>query len=82
MPRYFFDVEDANEFIRDEDGHICESDAQVRKAAIEALPGMIGMRIPDGDTHKTTVKVRDEAGAYIYSASLTLEAGWIGKRSQ
>ena len=76
MPRYYFDVQDGDHFVRDEEGIDCGSRAAVRDAAIGALPGMASDVLPDGDAHDIEVLVRDETGCCVFKASLSLKSGW------
>ncbi|SMC50479.1 hypothetical protein SAMN06297251_10336 [Fulvimarina manganoxydans] len=80
MARYFFDVQDGPDFVKDEDGHDCAAISDVRIAAMKALPAMIGARIPDGDGYRVSVIVRDDEDHAIYRASLTLESTWLSNR--
>lgn len=77
MPLYFFDVQDQDEFSRDDVGVECSSPEVVRRIAIEALPDIAKSVLPDGDHHVITVTVRDESGKSVFEASLTLKAGWL-----
>lgn len=76
MPRYFFDVTDAGEFVRDEYGAECADDKDARDQAIMLLPNMARDELPDGDQHEFVATVRNEAGAVVYEASLALNGRW------
>jgi hypothetical protein len=71
VPRYFFDIHD-REFRRDAEGTECADLEAVRREAMGSLPEIARWAIPsDGDTQAFTVLVRDEAGALVYTATLT-----------
>ncbi|MEF2551343.1 hypothetical protein VQ042_08200 [Aurantimonas sp. A2-1-M11] len=77
MPLYFFDVQDRDAFIEDDIGFECANREAVRNTALEALPDMARGLDPEGRQHTITVTARDEAGRYVFRASLTMEAGWL-----
>lgn len=71
MPRYYFDVHDGH-FHRDEEGTECEDFEAARREAMITLPEISRWEIPrDGDQQAFLVLVRDEAGATVYTATLT-----------
>lgn len=71
MPRYFFDIHDGT-FRRDAEGIECANFAAARREAMIALPEISCQIIPtDGDRQAFTMFVRDEAGAIVYTATLT-----------
>ena len=71
MPRYFFDISDRS-FHRDEEGSECEDFGAARELAMRSLPEIARFAIPsDGDNQAFVVLVRDEAGAVVYTATLT-----------
>jgi hypothetical protein len=77
MAHYFFDIQDRDEFIEDDVGIECPTREAVRDAAIDALPDMARGVKPEGKPHTIVVTARDETGAQVYRASLTMEAGWL-----
>lgn len=77
MARYFFDLFDGEVTARDEDGIEFESEAAMRDEAIKALPSMAMVELPDGDQRTFWVRVRDESGSYVFSASLDLKTDWL-----
>jgi hypothetical protein len=77
MPRYFFDVEDNGELTVDEIGVELSNEKAVRDEAIRALPAIAREELPNGPQHTFWVKVRDDTGDYIFSASLELKSGWL-----
>ena len=75
--RYFFDVQNGDDFTPDEEGIDCDGPEAVRSQAIAALPEIARDALPDSDHHAMTVTVRDETGEAVYRASLTLAAQWL-----
>lgn len=80
MSRYFFDTDDGDFRSQDDEG-IELSDAEAaRLAALDVLPDMARDKLPDGDRRTFSVRVRDEAGAVLYSATLDLVGEWHNLR--
>ena len=75
MPRYFFDIHDGEDLTVDQIGLQCASEKDVRNEAIKALPDIAKDELPDGPERCFWVKVRDETGNYIFTASLELKSG-------
>ncbi|MCO6050624.1 hypothetical protein NGM99_12605 [Mesorhizobium sp. RP14(2022)] len=79
MPLYFFDTFENGTHIVDDHGHDCVSHEEVRLEAMRVLPSIAREEIPkDGDRQAFTVLVKDEAGAPVYSATLTFAGLWLG----
>jgi hypothetical protein len=74
MPRYYFDFTDGTKDVRDEIGLNFESLKEARDAAIKLLPDVAHEKLPDGDQHVFSVRIRDEAGRYLFFATLSLIA--------
>lgn len=71
VPRYFFDIHDGD-FIRDDEGTECADFEQVREKVMASLPEMASWIVPsDGDNQAVIVKVRDEEGSQVYTATLS-----------
>jgi hypothetical protein len=78
MPRYFFDVfENLKAVERDDVGAEYASPEKARDAAPRKVPLMIGDRQLEGDRGYVAIQIRDEAGQYIFRASLTLLTRWL-----
>lgn len=80
MPRYFFDTNDGDMLDEDDVGLEFADPEAARRGAIAALPDMARDRLPDGDRRDYSVRVRDEAGTVLYSASLALTGEWHVRR--
>ena len=76
MPRYFFDTDDGADRFQDDEGMDLPDARSARDAAVGSLPELSRDRLADGDHHRLTVRVRDEAGALVYSATLDLVGEW------
>lgn len=79
MPRFFIDTDDAIFSVVDEDGYSLADMNQARHMAIEALRDMARDKIPNGDHHDFLVRIRDESGKVIYTATLKLHGEWSNK---
>jgi hypothetical protein len=76
MARYFFDTDDGDTFVEDDEGQELPNAEAAREAALAALPGMARDKMPDGDHRTFCATVRDDAGTVIYTARLTLVGEW------
>jgi hypothetical protein len=74
MPRYFFDFQDGELWLIDEEGQEYESLQAARDAAIAALPDF-GREAPPRDGKRNFVAfIRDERGAQLCTVELNLNA--------
>jgi hypothetical protein len=76
MSRYFFDTDDGDFRSQDDEGMELPDAEAARLAALDVLPDMARDKLPDGDRRSFSVRVRDEAGAVLYSATLDLVGEW------
>ncbi|MDF3217531.1 hypothetical protein EN962_05530 [Mesorhizobium sp. M7A.F.Ca.CA.001.09.2.1] len=76
MKRYYFDLQNGDGAVPDDDGQLFESREQARAEAIRILQDVAQDEMPDCDFVKITVKVRDEIGGQMFEASLVLTSGW------
>ena len=77
MPRFFFDIRDADGFHRDEAGDEFESFQEARDQAQSLLPDIARAELPDGELHEIMCEVRSDANRIVYRAKLTLRAGMV-----
>ena len=75
MARYFFDIEESGHFTRDTTGVESKTRDAVRYAAIDAIRKIAKDALRRRDHGIIAVDVRDEAGALIFQAMFSLEAG-------
>ncbi|MBM1172945.1 DUF6894 family protein [Microvirga arabica] len=82
MARYYFDVQDGAQSVRDDDGTDFDSlDAAVQAAARSAAE--IGTdRLAKGDTRDVVIEVRDERGQRVCTVRASMEIEWHVSRSQ
>lgn len=73
MPRYYFDVQDAKGFHRDDVGDDLASFEEAKNLAQSLLPDIARDELPDGEIHIVTCDVRDEAYRIVYRGKLTFE---------
>jgi hypothetical protein len=75
--RYFFDIDDGKESTRDEIGYDCTRD-ELRRHAVAVLPDLAkDQLVVNGHHRRMTVRVRDEAGKYVFQASLEFQSRWL-----
>ncbi|WP_298961776.1 hypothetical protein [uncultured Methylobacterium sp.] len=77
MPLFFFDVRDDQEIIDDVGSEFPNVHA-ARAAAIKLLPDLARDCKDVANGHEISVTMRNEVGEYIFMASLTLNAKWLG----
>jgi hypothetical protein len=76
LPRYFFDTNDGECQSRDTEGTELADLETMRREATGLLPDMAREELPDGNHRVFACRVRDDTGAEIFVATLTLEAEW------
>lgn len=76
MPRYFFDTDNGELLVQDDEGIELPDAEAARTIGVAALSDMARDRLPNGDRRTFTVRVRDEQGAVLYSASLDMVGEW------
>ncbi|MCJ2124477.1 DUF6894 family protein [Methylobacterium sp. J-077] len=76
MPHFFFDTDDGDFRHEDDEGFELPSIDAARIEALDALPEMARNKFQDRDRRTYSVRVRDENGTAVYSASLALVGEW------
>ena len=72
MPRYYFDEYDGETVTQDDEGLELDGIGAARAEARKALPDIARDVLPeDGDRRTMVVKVRDEAGKVVITATLS-----------
>jgi hypothetical protein len=69
MPRYFFDTTDTGLSQTDDEGTELADLEAARGEALAMLGGIARDELPDGDV---IVRIRDDAGSILFTASLSL----------
>ncbi len=77
MPLYFFDTDDGERQIRDEDGIDIPHLADVRTTARDLLFDLGHAELEIGTDRVFTAVVRDDRGMAIYRASMALRVDWV-----
>jgi hypothetical protein len=72
MPRFYFDVTDTGDSLRDEEGLDLASVELARRQALAALGDMAKEQLPDRDHREFVVEVRDGGTEPILRATLSL----------
>ena len=73
VPRFYFDIRDGDQFIRDEYGLDYPNIETARDSATIALAEMAKEALPRAERHHIAVEVRDEAKEPLLMAELTFE---------
>lgn len=76
MPRYFFDVENAD-LTRDEEGLMLDDPEAVAATAMRTLLDIARFEVIRQNERQMSVTVRDEAGTLLYRTELSIRAGWL-----
>ena len=76
MPHFFIDTDDGRFRVEDEEGGVYDDAEAARDAAVAVLPEMALRKLSGCDPREFTVRVRDEAGAMVYTATLSLVGEW------
>lgn len=77
MRRYYFDVDDGETFLRDEEGVESSSLDEVHDEAVALLPEIARRVLPLDETREFFVRVRNDADRVIFKATITFEARWL-----
>ncbi len=82
MARYYFDILDGAQSVRDDEGSDFDSlDAAVQAVAHSAAEIGTG-RLGRGDTRDVVIEVRDERGQRVCTVKASMEIDWHVPRSQ
>jgi hypothetical protein len=73
MPLYFFDSNDGDDFIRDEEGVELDGIDAARDEATAALAGIAKDALPKTTRRELSIEVRDECDRLLIRASLWFE---------
>jgi hypothetical protein len=82
VARYYFDIQDGAQSVRDDEGAEFDSlDAAVQAAARSAAEIGTG-RLAKGDSRDVVIEVRDERGQRVCTVRASMEIDWHVSRSQ
>ena len=76
LPCFFIDTDDGDLLVHDAEGLDHADVRAARDMALATLPDMAKYKVRAGGRQAFGARVRDESGATVYSASLTLEEEW------
>jgi len=76
MPRFLFDIDDGERNFRDEEGSVHADVEAARLELISTLAQIAKDVLPDDERRVFRGAVRDEHGAVVYEATLTLRDAW------
>ncbi|WP_426954150.1 DUF6894 family protein [Muricoccus radiodurans] len=79
LSRFFFDTDDGEHFVHDEEGLDCADAAAVRGMALKALLDMASDVMLDGGCRDISTDVRDATGRRVFTATLSLVTQWATK---
>ena len=77
MARFFIDTDDDALVVLDEEGQEFPNVETARNAAQRVLPDMARQKMPDNERRTFAARVRDENGAVVYVATLSLVGEWM-----
>lgn len=77
LTKYYFDLDDGDNFHRDEEGVEAPSLKEVYEETVGLLPEIAKRVLPLGHTREFCVQVRNEAGDIILKATISFEARWL-----
>ena len=72
MPRFYFDINDGDDFIPDHEGIDLEGVEDAKAEAVNTLPDMARDGLPEGDSRDFVVTVRDETDRPVWRVRLSL----------
>jgi hypothetical protein len=72
MPLYFFDTADTGLSHTDDEGIELDGLETARQEALAMLGGIARDELPDGDAREFVVRIRNDAGSVLLTASLVL----------
>ncbi|WP_426954243.1 DUF6894 family protein [Muricoccus radiodurans] len=77
MTRFFFDTNDGEQFVHDEEGLDCADVMEARAMALKALSDIAKDVLPEGMSREIVTDIRDETGRRILTATLSLVVQWV-----
>jgi hypothetical protein len=78
MSRYYFDVQDNETLIRDDEGLDLPGIKAAEDEAAKTLPNIARDHIPDGDHQEFAITVRDDAGHSLVRVRLAFDVERLG----
>lgn len=82
MARYYFDLHDGAQSVRDDDGAEFDSPEAAVRAATRSATEIGTNRLGRGDTSAVVIEVRDERGQRVCTVKASMEIEWHVSQSQ
>ena len=82
MARYYFDIQDGAQIVRDDDGAEFDNPEAAVQAAIRSAAEIGTGRLARGDTSAVVIEVRDERGQRVCTVKASIEIDWHVSRPQ
>ncbi len=82
MARYYFDLHDGAQSVRDDDGAEFDSLDAAAQPATRSVVEIGTNRLGRGDTRDVVIEVRDERGQRLCTVKASMEIEWHVSRSQ
>ncbi len=82
MARYYFDIQDGAQSVRDDDGAEFDSLDAAVQAAIRSVAETGTNRLGRGETRAVVIEVRDERGQRICTIKASMKIEWHISRPQ
>lgn len=76
MERYFFDLVNGNGLVRDEQGQIISTRAEISREVSRILTDIAREELPESGEGTISVEVRDERDKPIFTGRLSFETRW------
>jgi len=76
MPKYYFDVINGQGPMRDDEGQNLPSYDEVRSVAWDIARDLADDELPDQNSVRVTVNVRDDTDFTVFSAELDFKTEW------
>jgi hypothetical protein len=77
MSRFYFDIDDGHDSVRDERGVEVDDLSDIPTEVLAILPDMLESVLPNEDNRAFRIEVRNDESRVVYRATLSLTAGWV-----
>ena len=77
MSRFYFDIDDGHNPVRDESGVEVDDLSDIPTEVLAILPDMLQEVLPNEDNRAFRIEVRNDKCRVVYRATLSLTAGWV-----
>jgi hypothetical protein len=77
VPRFYFDIDDGDRSVSDDEGLVLDDVMAARAQAIAVLPEIARDHVGLGERQDFVSVVRDEGGRPVFKAKLSLVTEWL-----